>query len=54
MAYAVAAPLTPLLRAAFPRMVTTSVIVGRAMLKVARDGAPKRHLENADINALGA
>ena len=39
----------------FGRFVTDSVTteqVGRAMLGVARRGAPKRVLENADINRL--
>src|SRR5262249_36375270 len=49
--YSVASPLTPLLRAAFPRHVTTSEQVGRAMLRAARQGAPKRILEMDDINA---
>lgn len=50
--YAVAAPLYPMLRRLFPRFVTTSEQMGRAMLAVARGGAPKRVLETADINAL--
>ena len=49
--YALARPVTPLLRAAFPRHVTTSEQVGRAMLRAAKEGAPKRVLEMADINA---
>ena len=36
-----------------PRYVTTTEEVGRAMLRVAREGAPKRLLENVDIVALG-
>jgi uncharacterized protein YbjT (DUF2867 family) len=52
--YAVATPLYPVLRAISPRFVTTSENVGRAMLRVARSGAPKPVLENADINALAA
>jgi hypothetical protein len=35
-----------------PDYVTTTEQVGRAMLGVARRGAPKRVLENADINRL--
>jgi uncharacterized protein YbjT (DUF2867 family) len=50
--YAVAGPLYPVLRRLFPRSVTTSEQIGRAMLAVARGGAPKRVLETADINAL--
>ena len=50
--YALVAPVLPLLAAALPRLVTTTERVGRAMLRVARDGAPKPVLENQDINAL--
>jgi len=34
------------------RYVTTTEQVGRAMIKVGRDSAAKRVLENEDINAL--
>ena len=51
--YAVLAPLFPVLKALFPKSVTTTEILGRAMLRAARDGAPKRVLESADIDALG-
>jgi uncharacterized protein YbjT (DUF2867 family) len=50
--YAIVGPLYPVLKALFPRSVTTTEKVGRAMLEVARRGAPKAVLENADINAL--
>jgi uncharacterized protein YbjT (DUF2867 family) len=50
-AYAVAAPLYPVLKALAPRYVTTTEQLGRAMIAVAAHGAPKRVLENADINA---
>jgi hypothetical protein len=50
--YALLAPLYPLLRRALPSHVTTSVAIGRALLRVAREGAPDRVLENADINRL--
>jgi uncharacterized protein YbjT (DUF2867 family) len=50
--YAVLGPLLPLLRAAFPKYVTTTELVGRAMIKVARQGAPKPLLENSDIDEL--
>jgi uncharacterized protein YbjT (DUF2867 family) len=49
--YAVAGPIFPLLKACFPRHVTTTERVGRAMLNVARHGASKPILENADIDA---
>jgi uncharacterized protein YbjT (DUF2867 family) len=48
--YAVTGPLFPLLKAAFPRQMTTTEQVGRAMLEVARRGAPKRVLETEDIS----
>jgi hypothetical protein len=52
--YAVGRPLFPLMKALFPKYVTTTEIVGRAMLHVARHGAPRKVLENHDINALVA
>lgn len=50
--YLVLAPVIPFLRRRFPNYVTTTEQIGRAMLEVARHGAPKRILESADINAL--
>lgn len=50
--YAVSRPLWVPVRAAFPNFVTTTEQVGRAMLQVARAGAPKKILETPDINAL--
>ena len=50
--YALASPLTPVLRAAFPNHVTTSEQVGRAMLRVAKRGSPKPVVEMADLRAL--
>lgn len=46
--------LFPLLRKLFPRHVTTTRILGRAMIKAARDGAPGKWVESWDINALGS
>jgi uncharacterized protein YbjT (DUF2867 family) len=51
--YAVVAPLYPVWKALFPNYVTTGAQVGRAMIHVAREGAPNRVLENRDINAIG-
>ena len=51
-AYAVLGPLYPVFKRLAPDYVTTTEQVGRAMLAVARRGAPKRVLENADINRL--
>jgi uncharacterized protein YbjT (DUF2867 family) len=50
--YAVMGPLYPVLKAVFPKMVTTTDAVGRAMLKAAKDGASKAILESDDINRL--
>jgi uncharacterized protein YbjT (DUF2867 family) len=50
--YIVFGPLLPWLKRRFPRQVTTTEQIGRAMLKAAREGAPKHALESADINAL--
>jgi uncharacterized protein YbjT (DUF2867 family) len=51
--YGLFGPLLPLFKALFPGYVTTTEEVGRAMLEVAKHGAPKHVLENADIVALG-
>ena len=50
--YAVVAPLYPVWKALFPKYVTTTAQVGRAMIHVAREGAPARVLENRDINGI--
>lgn len=50
--YALAAPLFALIERFAPGSMTTSEQMGRAMLAVARGGAPRRILEVADINAL--
>ncbi|MGH7506913.1 MAG: epimerase, partial [Longimicrobiales bacterium] len=52
--YAVLAPLYPLLSRLFARHVTTTVNVGRAMIRVARSGYGSRILENSDINGVAA
>jgi uncharacterized protein YbjT (DUF2867 family) len=52
LVYAVVGPLYPLWKALFPKYVTTTEQIGRAMLTVARQGAPKRVLESDDINRL--
>jgi uncharacterized protein YbjT (DUF2867 family) len=51
-AYVVAAPLLTLLNRIAPKYMTTTEQVGRAMIKVARDGYPKPVLESEDINAV--
>jgi uncharacterized protein YbjT (DUF2867 family) len=50
--YAVMGPLYPIWKRLLPKYVTTTECVGRAMLNVVRHGAPKRFLENQDINGL--
>jgi uncharacterized protein YbjT (DUF2867 family) len=51
--YALFRPLLPLLRAIAPGAVITTEELGRAMIHVARHGAPKRVLENRELRALG-
>ena len=50
--YAVMKPLLPLLKRLLPGQIVTTEQFGRAMLIVARQGAPKKVLESSDINAL--
>ena len=50
--YVGAAPLLSLLNRVAPAYMTTSEQVGRAMIRVARDGYPKPILESEDINAV--
>lgn len=52
--YAVARPFYPLMRGMAPNSVTTTRDIGRAMLQVAKKGAPQRILETPDLNALAA
>jgi uncharacterized protein YbjT (DUF2867 family) len=50
--YTILGPLLPLLRRLFPRRITTTEALGKAMLQVAKHGSPKRVLEMADITAM--
>jgi uncharacterized protein YbjT (DUF2867 family) len=50
--YVVTAPLLSLLARTSPKFMTTTEQVGRAMIKVARDGFPRPVLESEDINSL--
>jgi len=52
--YNVTRPITPMLRALFPRHTTTTVNMGRAMIEVAVEGFPRSIINSADINALAA
>lgn len=51
--YAVMRPLAPLIEALFPSAATTTERIGKAMLRVAREGGPSRVLESAEIDRLG-
>jgi uncharacterized protein YbjT (DUF2867 family) len=50
--YTVLKPVTPLLKSAFPKYITTTEQLGRAMLKVAKEGYPRPILETKDIDSL--
>ncbi len=50
--YTFAGALVPIIRRVFPGYVVTTEEMGRAMLMVARYGAPKKLLESPDISAL--
>jgi uncharacterized protein YbjT (DUF2867 family) len=50
--YLVLRPLLPWLRRQFPQYVTTTEQLGRAMIRAAKDGAPRTLLETDDINRL--
>lgn len=54
VAYALAWPFMPALKALMPGMITTTERIGLAMLRVAKRGSDKRVLENSDINALAS
>jgi uncharacterized protein YbjT (DUF2867 family) len=50
--YVVTAPLLSLLHRTSPKFMTTTEQLGRAMIKVAREGFPKAVLESEDINRV--
>jgi uncharacterized protein YbjT (DUF2867 family) len=50
--YNVTRPVFPLLQKIFSRQITTTEQLGRAMIRVARDGYPKPVLEARDITSL--
>ncbi|MDR7868432.1 MAG: NAD(P)H-binding protein [Sporomusaceae bacterium] len=45
--------LDPVWKTLFPQYVTTTEILGRAMIKVAKEGAPTPIIESKDIGAFG-
>lgn len=51
--YKLTKPLIPLLRRIFPNYILTTEEIGRAMIRVAKRGAPKKILESRDIRELG-
>jgi uncharacterized protein YbjT (DUF2867 family) len=53
ISYKVFGPFLPLVRKIAPNAVITSEELGRAMIRIARQGAPKRVLENRDMIELG-
>jgi len=53
VAYLFFRPLLPLVRAVAPGFVITTEQLGRAMIRVAREGGPNRVLESRDLVALG-
>jgi uncharacterized protein YbjT (DUF2867 family) len=50
--YAILGPFNSLFLKFFPKYSTTTEVLGRAMIKAARQGAPKKVLESQDINEL--
>jgi hypothetical protein len=50
--YAILGPFNSLILKLFPKYATTTEVLARAMIKAARQGAPKRVLESRDINSL--
>jgi uncharacterized protein YbjT (DUF2867 family) len=50
--YAVSGPIFPILKKLFPKYMTTTEQLGRAMIKAVKHGAPKQVLEAEDINRL--
>jgi uncharacterized protein YbjT (DUF2867 family) len=52
VAYSFIKPLLPLLRRLFPGYILTTEEIGRAMILVAKRGAPKKILESSDIRQM--
>ena len=51
--YDVSKPVAPILRRWFPAQVTTTVLLGRALIAVAADGYERRIVSTRDIGLLG-
>src|SRR5262249_22843078 len=54
LAYRVFAPLLALIQAVAPKAIVTTEELGRAMIHLAREGAPRHVLDPPDLRALGA
>lgn len=52
--YAIGTPFWPLVESAFPKAVTNTDKVGKAMIKVAMKGFPSKYLENREINTVAS
>lgn len=52
IAVSVLRPLFPVMRTLFPNQVTTTEQLGRAMLRIAREGHPKQVIESRDIRRM--
>ena len=52
--YALTRPLIPLFRTLFPKHILTTESIGRAMLEVARNGAPQALLESPDLSRIAS
>jgi len=50
--YGIIAPLMPLLRRIIPKLVTSTEQIGKAMIKVAKNGANQKILRTPDFNRL--
>jgi len=51
--YTILKPITPILKAIFPNSMTSTSILGRAMINAVRQRPTKKILETSDINQLG-
>ena len=52
--YTTLKPLYPIFKILFPKYITSTTQIGKAMIRVVIDGYEKKHLENRDINTLAA
>src|SRR3984885_10417769 len=50
--YSILGPIMPLLKSTFPQYITTTEQLGRAMLRVAKNGFSKPILETKDVDSL--